>query len=198
MHLYIQTGTTVHDERAGGLRAARLGTVEPVPDGLAFRVVRVRRIIRLPPLVAVQLEAVHQTSRESWELSVLSPKTVLAHVVRGATEASMKIAKRARSRGDRHHRPRRAGWWFAGGSIRDGGASPPTGSRFATCDFGVCGSVRGGAEEFHVFHGKRFVIGEGSAQAELLEFHGREEIGLQAAPGAVGAISKQRPIRAVR
>jgi len=28
------TGTTVHDERAGGLRAARLGTVEPVPDAL--------------------------------------------------------------------------------------------------------------------------------------------------------------------
>jgi len=26
------TGTTVHDERAGGLWAARLGTVEPVPD----------------------------------------------------------------------------------------------------------------------------------------------------------------------
>jgi len=29
------TGTTVHDERAGGLRAARLETVEPVSDGLA-------------------------------------------------------------------------------------------------------------------------------------------------------------------
>ena len=28
------TGNTVHDERAGGLRAARLGTVEPVPDAL--------------------------------------------------------------------------------------------------------------------------------------------------------------------
>jgi len=28
------TGTTVHDERAGGLWAARLGTVEPVPDAL--------------------------------------------------------------------------------------------------------------------------------------------------------------------
>jgi len=28
------TGTTVHDERAGGLRAARLGTVVPVPDAL--------------------------------------------------------------------------------------------------------------------------------------------------------------------
>jgi len=28
------TGTAVHDERAGGLRAARLGTVEPVPDAL--------------------------------------------------------------------------------------------------------------------------------------------------------------------
>jgi len=29
-----------------------------------------------------------------------------------------------RTRGDRHHRPRRAGWWFVSGSIRDGGASP--------------------------------------------------------------------------
>ena len=28
------TGTTVHDERAGGLLAARLGTVEPVPEAL--------------------------------------------------------------------------------------------------------------------------------------------------------------------
>jgi len=28
------TGNTVLDERAGGLRAARLGTVEPVPDAL--------------------------------------------------------------------------------------------------------------------------------------------------------------------
>jgi len=28
------TGTTVHDEEAGSLWAARLGTVEPVPDAL--------------------------------------------------------------------------------------------------------------------------------------------------------------------
>jgi len=34
------TGTTVHDERAGGLRAARLGTVEPVPglDPFGWRI----------------------------------------------------------------------------------------------------------------------------------------------------------------
>jgi len=31
------TGTTVHDERASSLWAARLGTVEPVPDGLDLR-----------------------------------------------------------------------------------------------------------------------------------------------------------------
>jgi len=30
-----RTGNTVDDEQAGGLGAARLGTVEPVPDRLA-------------------------------------------------------------------------------------------------------------------------------------------------------------------
>ena len=30
------TGTTVHDERGGGLRVARIGTVEPVPDALGL------------------------------------------------------------------------------------------------------------------------------------------------------------------
>jgi len=42
------TGTTVHDVRAGGSRAARSGTVEPVPGALDcggfLRVINLRRI----------------------------------------------------------------------------------------------------------------------------------------------------------
>jgi len=31
-----RAGSAVHDERAGGMRAARSGTAEPVPDALDF------------------------------------------------------------------------------------------------------------------------------------------------------------------
>jgi len=34
------------------------------------------------------------------------------------------MTARAHATGDSHRRPRRAGWWFVGGSIRNGGASP--------------------------------------------------------------------------
>jgi hypothetical protein len=50
-------------------------------------------------------------------------------------------ARKASARGDRHHRPRRAGWWFAGGSIRDGGASPRR-ARFTSDRIGNYGHVQ--------------------------------------------------------